>query len=91
MSVEFEWDDDKARLNLAKHGVSFAFGTRVFIDPSSIDIDVSRGRDQEVRRKAVGRIEGKLYAVVYTDRAGVRRLISARRTNRTEERAYDQV
>jgi len=91
MSDEFEWDEEKARLNLAKHGVSFAFGARVFADPLWADTDVSRGRDHEGRRKAVGRIEGKLYAVVYTDRAGVRRLISARRTNRKEERGYDKV
>lgn len=91
MSLDFEWDEEKARLNLAKHGVSFALGIRVFVDPRWADIDVSRGRDKEIRRKAVGRIDGKLYAVVYTDRAGVRRLISARRTNRTEERAYDNL
>ncbi len=91
MSVEFEWDEEKERRNLAKHGVSFAFATRVFLDSRWADTDVSRGRDQEARRKAVGRIDGKLYAVVYTDRAGVRRLISARRTNRKEERGYDKV
>jgi uncharacterized DUF497 family protein len=91
MSLDFEWDEEKARLNLAKHGVSFALRTRVFVDPRWADIDVSRGRDKEIRRKAVGRIDGKLYAVVYTDRAGVRRLISARRTNRTEEKSYNNL
>ncbi len=91
MSLEFEWDEEKARRNLAKHDVSFAVGTTVFIDPLLVDIDVSRERDHEIRRKAVGRIDGKFYAVVYTDRAGFRRLISARRANRSEESIYDKV
>ena len=30
MSIEFEWDEDKARKNLKKHGVSFEEGSSVF-------------------------------------------------------------
>lgn len=30
---EFEWDDAKARANLAKHGVPFDYAARVFLDP----------------------------------------------------------
>ena len=29
----FEWDDDKARANAAKHGVTFQEAVRVFADP----------------------------------------------------------
>lgn len=31
--VEFEWDDQKNRSNLAKHGWDFADAIRVFLDP----------------------------------------------------------
>ncbi len=88
---EFDWDEAKARSNLAKHGVPFRYAVRVFLDPNMVDFDASREGDMEARRKAVGLIEGKLYVVVYADREGVRRIISARRTNATEQRAYGAV
>ena len=88
---EFDWDETKARSNLAKHGVPFPYAVRVFLDPNVVDFDARREGDMEVRRKAVGLIDGKLHAVVYVDRGGVRRVISARRTNVTEQRAYGTV
>ncbi len=33
MGLHFEWDDDKARINLKGHGVSFDEAKAVFIDP----------------------------------------------------------
>ncbi len=88
---EFNWDEAKARSNLAKHGVPFPYAVRVFLDPNRVDFDASREGDMEGARKAVGLIEGKLHAVVYVDRGGQRRIISARRTNVTEQRAYGAV
>ncbi|MBP7649140.1 MAG: BrnT family toxin [Phenylobacterium sp.] len=84
----FEWDDSKAQSNLAKHGVSFDYAIRVFLDPWLIDFEVSKPEDREVRQKAVGVIKGELVTVVYTPRAGVTRIISARRSNVTEARRY---
>jgi uncharacterized DUF497 family protein len=85
--ASFEWDDAKAQANLAKHGVPFAYASRVFLDPEVVDYDVTNLTDGEPRRKAVGVIEGRLFSVVYTIRGGVHRLISARRSN-TRERQY---
>ena len=33
MDLTFEWNEDKARRNQAKHGVSFEEGKTVFSDP----------------------------------------------------------
>jgi len=33
MKLNFEWNDEKAKANLKKHGVSFDEATTVFIDP----------------------------------------------------------
>jgi uncharacterized protein len=85
----FEWDTAKAAANLAHHGVRFEFAVRVFDDSARVEFDVSRARDGEPRRKCVGHIAGKLYVVVFTMRGGIRRIISARRTNRSEEKRYD--
>jgi hypothetical protein len=87
----FDWDDAKAQSNLVKHGVPFPYAVRVFLDPMAVDLDASRAGDKEVRRKAVGVIEGKLYVVVYVDRDDARRIIFARRINAMEQRAYGQI
>ncbi len=38
MQTEFEWDPNKARKNVLKHGVSFAEAATVFFDPLSITV-----------------------------------------------------
>jgi uncharacterized DUF497 family protein len=53
----FEWDADKARSNLAKHGVPFDYAAAVFLDARCIDFDASREGAKEIRRKTVGVIE----------------------------------
>jgi hypothetical protein len=84
----FEWDDAKALSNLAKHGVEFSDVIRVFRDPRRIELDTSRPHDREPRMKIIGAIQGRLFAVVYTSRAGATRIISARRCNPPEKRLY---
>ena len=37
MPVQFEWDEDKAALNLKKHGVDFRDDVRVFYDVNRIE------------------------------------------------------
>lgn len=88
MPDEFDWDDAKAASNEAKHGVPFDYAARVFLDENKADIDASRSADSENRRKAIGVIEGRLYCVVYTMRGSVYRIISARRANAKETKAY---
>jgi len=49
--MHFEWDPEKARANLAKHGVSFEEAMRAFLDPLSVTIldpDHSEGEDRFV-------------------------------------------
>jgi hypothetical protein len=84
----FEWDTEKAAHNLRKHDVPFELAQRVFDDPQHVEGNVSRAQDGEPRRKAVGMIDGKLFAVVFTMRGEARRIISARRTNAKEDRKY---
>ena len=38
MSLEFEWDPDKAVANAAKHGVRFEEAATAFADPLSITV-----------------------------------------------------
>ena len=87
----FEWDDAKAANNFVKHSVEFEFAVRVFLDEARADFDASRVADGEVHRKVVGMINGELFTVAYTQRRRVVRIISARRPNVKESRAYASV
>ncbi|MDM7929198.1 MAG: BrnT family toxin [Blastomonas fulva] len=87
-ALKFDWDDDKASSNVAKHGIGFEYAVRVFLDADRVDFDVSRSEDGEERRKTVGMIEQRLFAVVYTERPSSIRIISARRCNGKEQRRY---
>jgi uncharacterized DUF497 family protein len=87
-SPDFEWDSVKAEANERKHGITFQFATAVFLDPQVVVEDTTRPDDGEHRYKAIGVVEGKLYAVVFAHRGAIYRLISARRTNPKEDRIY---
>jgi uncharacterized DUF497 family protein len=84
----FEWDEGKAALNLAKHGVSFLRAAEIFANETLEKID-DREDYGELRFIALGRVETEVYRVVYTWRGeGVVRLISAQRANRNERETY---
>jgi uncharacterized DUF497 family protein len=86
--VDVEFDSDKAASNERKHGVSFEYCLRAFGDSRHVRFDSSRAEDGEKRLKLVGSIDGLLFTVVFTMRGGTIRMISARRSNRKEEKAY---
>ena len=86
----FEWDSRKAAQNVTKHAVPFEFAARVFLDPHRLDAEDTRRDYSEERRLTLGRIEGRLFAVAYTPRGPVIRMISARKANEREQRNYDE-
>jgi|HubBroStandDraft_6_1064221.scaffolds.fasta_scaffold31797_4 uncharacterized DUF497 family protein len=86
--MRFEWDEQKAAENRAKHKVPFDFAARVFLDPYRLDNEDKRRDYGEERRLTLGRIEWRLYAVAYTMRGEIVRLISARKANQREQRRY---
>jgi uncharacterized protein len=88
--MEFEWDTRKAARNFAKHGVPFEYAARVFFDLHRLDSEDERRDYGEDRRLTLGRIEGRLFAVAYTRRGQLIRLISARKANEREQRRYDE-
>ena len=87
------WDPRKSDINLLERGFDFAFATLVFDGPT-LEREDQRTDYGERRVIAVGLADGLHLTVVYTDRLGgretLRRIISARRSNRRERRAYDQ-
>ena len=37
MKLEFEWDEEKERINIAKHGIDFETASHVFLDPNRME------------------------------------------------------
>jgi uncharacterized DUF497 family protein len=88
--ANFEWDEEKATSNFAKHKISFEASIAAFVDPDALHLDATRQGDGENREKLVGMIEGRLFTVVFTLRDEVVRMISARRANKREEKSYGE-
>ena len=83
-----EFHPIKDTANVAKHGMSLAFGRRVFDDDNHLILPSIRLIDGEERFKVVGLVDGKLFTAVFTWRGDLPRFISVRRSNKGEERAY---
>ena len=87
--MNFEWDGDKNAANIEKHGIDFSDAKRIFEGPTLERID-DRKAYGETRIAAVGIVENRELFVVYTTRGQTRRIISARKANRHERKAYHE-
>ena len=68
--MEFEWDEEKAAANLAKHGVSFEEAKTVFDDPLYVDFYDPDHSVDEHRYIIIGESQQRrLIIVSYTERA----------------------
>lgn len=84
--MNFDWDTEKARTNLAKHGVSFETAGRALRDPDRHEIwQHVQGED---RWKVYCAIGVHVYVVVYSEPEDAIRIISAREANKHEQKAY---
>jgi uncharacterized DUF497 family protein len=85
----FEWDAQKARANLRKHGVDFAGTVAVFEDEQALTMRDELTAVDEQRYLSLGRdVRGRILVVAYTWRGGRIRLFSARRATASERRRY---
>lgn len=86
--MTFDYDPVKVASNLAKHGVSFKEAQEVFGYDYLEEED--RGNYGERRYRVVGWSGSRalVLVVVYTPRAGVIRLISARKATKNEARKF---
>lgn len=90
MTVEFQWDSDKAQSNLKKHDVSFEEALTAFYDPLSMTIPDQDHLEGEPRFLLLGLSNrNRLLVVSHTDRGDSIRLISARLATRHERKDYE--
>ena len=83
--MEFEWDENKRKLVIERHGIDFRDAVQIFDGPTR---ETPSPRMDEERWLAVGVADGIEIAVVYTIRNGRRRMITARRARTDERRDY---
>ena len=89
-NIKFEWDDEKNRANVEKHGVSFYEAIKVFEDEFRIEIyDYKHSSLDEDRYDVIGIADNVLF-VVYAERSETTRLISARYATKTEREMYEE-
>lgn len=87
--MSFDYDPTKAAANFRKHGVSFADAESVFSDPLAVTIeDASALSEARFVTVGLGSV-GEVLVVVYSERDGHVRLISARRATPRERRNYE--
>jgi len=85
----FEFDDAKNAPNIKLRGMAFERLADLDFD-TAITIDDTRRDYGERRMRVIGFIDGRLHVAVVTPRGERIRIISLRRANRREEKAYAQ-
>ena len=87
--MTFEWDEEKNRSNYVKHGIDFNDATEVFASVRATSID-NRMEYGEIRKVTIGSIGRSECVVVYTERDGATRIISARKASVRERSKYNE-
>lgn len=90
LDIDFVWDEEKAKLNLQKHGISFETARRVFADEYRIEYYDLEHSDYEDRFITIGSAGDTVLVlfVVFTERNRRIRIISARKADKRERRMY---
>ena len=90
--MEFEWDQEKERTNIEKHGVAFIEASTVFGDPLEITIRDQDHSIGEYRFLSMGMSSlDRILVVSYAERTtNFIRIISARTASAKERRQYEE-
>lgn len=89
--IAFEWDPEKARANVQKHGVALEEARSCFYDPRQIAFyDPEHSNDEDRELLIAHSNQGRVLLVSYTLRTDVVRIISARKATKSEEVRYAQ-
>jgi uncharacterized DUF497 family protein len=87
--MEFEWDEAKSEICARTRRFNFAYAARAFFDPERVIEPDARHSYGEDRYRLIGKIEGRVFVVIYTPRSESIRIISARKANQREVIYYE--
>ena len=88
--MDFEWDEDKAKLNEQKHGVTFREAELAFEDENAVEIYDELNSDEEIRFQIIALSPARLLFVAFTLRDEKIRLISARKADAKQVKIYNE-
>jgi hypothetical protein len=90
--MKFQWDPNKEKINLRKHGVSFEEAITVFKDPLALIFDDEEHSKEEHREIIIGTSTlSRLLLVCFVERhVDVIRLITARTATYQEKKDYEE-
>jgi len=83
----FEFDDKKSALNLSKHDIDFVSAQALWNDPDLVEVQATS--DSEPRFLMIGCIGNKHWSAVITYRKSNVRIISVRRSRKSEVELYE--
>lgn len=89
MSMSYEWDEQKRKINISKHGIDFVDVPELF-DGDIVIIPDERFNYGETRFIAIGILQNHVVVVAYTERNNNIRIISARKATKNEQIYYFQ-
>ena len=64
--MDFEWDEEKNRNNIKKHGFDFNEANEIFRDPMLVGLDINYGHTED-RWVGIGMTKGRIVVVVFTE------------------------
>jgi len=93
--MKFEWDKNKEKINIQKHGVTFEQASFVFTDQFALNRFDDEHSEDEDRWVLLGKsLNETLLLVVHTfrDNDGIEfvRIISARKATKKEKKVYQK-
>jgi uncharacterized DUF497 family protein len=89
--MKIEWDPEKAKFNLKKHGVAFEEAATVLSDPVAVTGADPDHSDYEERYITFGlSARNRLLVVSHTEEGETIRLISARKASKGERELYEE-
>lgn len=88
--MKYEWDENKNRSNIEKHGLDFTDAVFVFDSPMLIAEDM-RNEYSETRLSGIGIINNIFVVIIFTenDEKDIRRIISFRKATKSEREFYE--
>lgn len=86
--LSFEYDENKSKQNLVKHGIDFDVAQLLWDDPSMLEIP-SKKETNEIRFLVIGTVNQKHWSAVITYRGKNIRIISVRRSRIEEVNFYE--
>jgi len=86
--LTFEYDENKSKQNLAKHGIDFDIAQLLWDDPGMLELP-SKKATTETRFLVIGTINQKHWSAIITYRGKNIRIISVRRSRIDEVNLYE--